>query len=88
MDKLNCAQLTEKVTSLFELINEQSSVIEGLKTRLNDTEFNMATMKTDYTRKIEDLELKLSISSKASSTATLDAVTAFYSKVDQKAITC
>ena len=38
----------------------------------------------NYQRKIEDLELKLSTAAKASSTATLDAVTRFYNTLDAK----
>ena len=72
------------IKELSKLINEQSEVIGGLKNSITAMESNMAAMKTEYIRKIEDLQLKLTTSSESTSTATLNAVTAFYNTVDNK----
>ena len=66
------------IKELSKLIIEQSDVIGGLRNSITAMESNMADMKTEYIRKIEDLELKLLTSSECTSTATLNAVTAFY----------
>ena len=69
---------------LHDIIMEQSTIIDSLKGRLSGLETKMATIDSQYCRKIEDLELKLSTAAKSSAEANLMAVTGFYNQIDSK----
>ena len=71
-------QITEQVNALRD---EYESKMEEMKLTYD---YKIEAMGTAHQRKIEDLELKLSVAIKERAAATLEAITGFYTNIDKK----